>query len=263
MDKKTLDEQAKRIQEAIEAAEREARERERNSPEVQAEAAKFSAEMQKWEQGLDNPSVTVREFIGSPRILPPSEIPDEQLGAELERVLEILDSHNVLVGFLGDFTEREVYETIWFKALRETMADNYHPEWRIHFDYASPSYNVQQAIDFVLSDLAMEREYAPTFFAEEAFGADNQPLTQAKLRQLHEQIWRLSPLKYPFSLEMLAHEINKDKATATARVVWKRPNQIITIDASFKLQHSVYSEDGEGFEVVQTDLFYLLLNAVE
>lgn len=263
MNPKDLDEQSKRIQEAIEKAKRDEQERWRNSAEAQTEYEEFAADMEAWEKGWDNPQVTVRQFIGNPRLIPPIELSDEQLTSELERVLEILASHNVVIGFLGEFTEREAYETIWFKLLREEMADNYHPEWHIHFDYTTPAYNVAQAIEFVLSDLDLQSEYAPTFFADEAFDAENRPITKAQLRILHEKIWSLSPLRHAFSMEMLTHEIDGSNATATARIVWKRPSQIITVDASFKLQHSIYSEDGEGFEIVQTDLFRLLLSAVE
>ena len=79
--------------------------------------------------------VTVREYVGNPEFKPLDQIFQEQLGTELDKALEYLESHNVGVDFLCDVPDDAAYEFVTKELMDHEMDDLHLPGWTTRFIY--------------------------------------------------------------------------------------------------------------------------------
>jgi hypothetical protein len=83
----------------------------------------------------ESPRVTVRQRIGNPKLRPADDIPDEEIGQELDRLLKLLNTHTVVIDFIHEIDDREAYLFITEELLDETMDDVRIPDMYSHFIY--------------------------------------------------------------------------------------------------------------------------------
>jgi hypothetical protein len=103
------------------------------SPQDESEWLDYITE---FERQFENAAeITVRERIGNPAVRPVSDISDAELEAELDRLLELLYEHNIVVDFINEVDDREVYRFIIEELLDEMMDDIRIPEMYSHFTY--------------------------------------------------------------------------------------------------------------------------------
>jgi hypothetical protein len=68
-------------------------------------------------------TITVREFIGGPPTRPLGDIPAQELGAELDRLFELLSANNIAVHFGRTVSESEAYRFITEELLGREIED--------------------------------------------------------------------------------------------------------------------------------------------
>jgi hypothetical protein len=79
-------------------------------PEVEGE---FLDYMQQWEdQFAQRKMIAIYDFIDKPAFRPLPDIPEAEVGTELNRVLEILQQHSIVLDTLCDVADRELYRFI-------------------------------------------------------------------------------------------------------------------------------------------------------
>src|SRR5215216_755686 len=106
------------------------------------------------------PQVTVRERIGNPKIRPADEIPDTEIEAELDQLIELLYTNNVVIDFIHTIGDREAYLFITEELLDETMDDIRIPDTYSHFIYDEFHPNDEDDVE------VWAGEFLDTFFKE-------------------------------------------------------------------------------------------------
>jgi hypothetical protein len=137
------------------------------SPQAESEWLDYITE---FERQFENATeISVRERIGNPSIRPLSDIPDAELGGELDQLLELLYANNIVVDFIDEeIDDREAYRFIIEELLNEMMDDIRIPEMYSHFTYE----------EFHPNDEADTRQYAEEFL-HAFFEHDDEELTLA------------------------------------------------------------------------------------
>jgi hypothetical protein len=79
--------------------------------------------------------LTVREYVGSPFVRPLVEVPLDELQDELDRLVEILYQHSVLIDFLYDIELTEAYRFVTEELLDEIVTEIRIPGMFTHFIY--------------------------------------------------------------------------------------------------------------------------------
>jgi len=134
--------------------------------------------------------VTVRERVGNPEFKPFDQVPTEQLRAELDKILDYLESHGVGVDFICDVPVDTAYKFILDEIMDHEIDDIHLPGWMTRFIYEEFHPNdehdakefaslhlwhlFERELDFALSDFAKDEIY-------DRYG--NQ-ITQGKLKKM-------------------------------------------------------------------------------
>jgi hypothetical protein len=211
-----------------------------------------------FERQFENaPRITVRERIGNPPIQPVEAIPLSGLEEAVNGLLDLLAEQNIVVDFLGEWDDLAAYRFITEELLDEEMDDIRIEEMRIHFDAATPEYDVQMWVEhFVWDVFWQERE----FFLS---GLESQPLFDeaGKLMptgdfiQKLKNVWARVPATKGVNVKPITTQIVGDEGMVTAVITWKYGEERKKVESSFRLQPSHYG----GWDVVYTSLLDDLL----
>ncbi len=171
-------------------------------------------------------AVTVREFIGNPSIVPLTEIPPEKLDEELERLVELMLEHEVILDFLAPTPLEEKYRFITEEFLDEEISDMRIPGMHHRYIYEEFHPNDELDIqDITHHFLGFLLEKEPEFFKHHLAktGVCNENGQPATLDQVMKQINRFYETVLLFmnkSIENIRCTIDGDIATAEADVEW-------------------------------------------
>lgn len=267
-DEHSLDEMRRRIQESLIQAKREQLRDEfgmqhdyvdpQLAPEAHNEWLDYILEFER--QFENAQSITVRERIGNPPIEPVENIPLYALEEAVNNLLDLLAEQNIVVDFMGDWDDLAAYRFITEELLDEEMDDIHIEGTFIHFDAATPEYDVQMWVeDFVLDVFWQEREY---FLAgldkQPLFDVAGEPMTVAKFARKVEAVWARMPATNRIDVRPIVTQVAEDEGQVTAVITWSLGNEQKQIESFFRLQPSPYS----GWDVVQTSLLDDLLTVL-
>jgi hypothetical protein len=230
------------------------------SPQDESEWLDYITE---FERQFENATeITVRERIGNPGIRPLSDISDAELEAELDRLLELLYENNIVVDFINEVDDREVYRFIIEELLDEIMDDIRIPEMYNHFTYE----------DFHPNDEEDVKQWAEEFL-QAFFEYDDERLTLALGKEgLKDRLGRAISLeefkamvnefqtKYiaimAFSVQAEGAKVDGDYAEVNVTTAWqglKNDGKTIvrkTGPSKISLKRSPYS----GWDVIQAEI---------
>jgi hypothetical protein len=230
------------------------------SPQDESEWLDYITE---FERQFENAAeISVRERIGNPAIRPLFDISDAELEAELDRLLELLYENNIVVDFINEVDDREVYRFIIEELLDEMMDDIRIPEMYSHFTYE----------DFHPNDEADVKQWAEEFL-HAFFEYDDEMLTLALgkegLKDLQGRAISLEEFKamvnefqikyiaiMAFSVQAEGAKVDGDYAVVNVTTSWqglKNDGKTIvrkTGSSKIYLQRSPYS----GWDVIQAEI---------
>lgn len=139
-------------------------------PEIEAQ---WLSNIEEFELRFDNcRRVKVREFLKFPELRPIGDIEPEQLHSELERAVDLLADHNIVVDCLGEVSDQDLYQFLTTELMEEEIDDlkldgyishyiyeEFHPndaydakEQALHFLWTL----FDRDIDFLATDLSRE-----------------------------------------------------------------------------------------------------------
>ncbi len=230
------------------------------SPQDESEWLDYITE---FERQFENAAeISVRERIGNPAIRPLRDISDAELETELDRLLELLYENNIVVDFINEVDDREVYRFISEELLDELMDDIRIPEMYSHFTYE----------DFHPNDEADVKQWAEEFL-HAFFEYDDEMLTLALgkegLKDLQGRAISLEEFKatvnefqtkyiaiMAFSVQAEGAKVDGDYAQVNLTTAWqglKNDGKTIvrkTGSSKIYLQRSPYS----GWDVIQAEI---------
>ena len=264
-DEQSMDEMRRRIQESLIEAKREQLRDQYGmqsdymsshlSPDEKNEGLDFILEFER--QFENAPRITVRERIGNPPIQPVEEIPLYALEEAVYNLLELLAEESVVVDFLGEWDALDAYRYITEELLDEEMDDIRIEGMRIHFDAATPAYDVQMWVEhFVVDVFWQERKYfLPGLEKQPLFDAAGEPIALADFVQKLEAVWTRLPATKRVDVSPITTQMTEDEATVTAVITWHEGDEQKEVESYFRLQPSPY----DSWDVVQTSLLDDLL----
>jgi hypothetical protein len=234
------------------------------SPQVEGEWLDYITEFER--QFEHAKQIPVRERIGSPAVKPIAQIPDVDLAAELDHILDLLGEHNIVIDFLHEQSEREMYRFITEELLDEMTDDIRIPGMISHFIYEEFHPNdeddITAAIDEILYALFKEKLKDPesmfyhSVSQENMHDANGEPLSLAELKELMSDFYEAFPVVTGYSVEVKNIVIDGDTSTAQASVSWHGipKNEQVVVGhkgpSEFKLTRSIYG----GWDIIQASI---------
>ena len=230
----------------------------RLSPEAQNDFLDYILE---FERQFENAKrITVRERIGNPSIQPIEEIPLYALGEAVDKFLDLLFKHGIVVDFMGKWDDLAAYRFI-IEELLDEETDDIRIEGMIsHYDATTPEYDVQFWVEhFVHNVFWQERKYLLSGLEKQPlFDASGRPISVVELAQKLEMLWSRLPVTKHIDIRPITTRVAEDEGSVTTVVTWQDGDEQKKIESAFHLQPSPYY----GWDVVQTtlldDLFAVL-----
>ncbi|MGA9118979.1 MAG: hypothetical protein WB699_06400 [Bacteroidota bacterium] len=112
-------------------------------PEVEAD---WLQSIEEFERIFENAEVTtVRKFLGNPYIAPLAEIPDDRIGRELDRVIDLLEDQGIVIHFCAPIPDEEAYRFI-SEELLEMETDDIHVDGLTQ-DYVYEEFHPNDVLD--------------------------------------------------------------------------------------------------------------------
>lgn len=204
-------------------------------------------------------SITVRKRIGDPPIRPLSDLPLYAVSEAVMTLLELLAAHGIVVDFLGDVDELEMYRYLTEELLDEEMDDIRIEGMMTHFTYSTPEYDVQMWVDnFVLDVFVQDKEYfLPGLEKQPLFNIQGEAITAEQFQQMVEAVWEQLPPTNQVTVNPITTHLEGDEAKVWAVITWDDEVQRTKgqVESYFRLLPSPYT----GWDVVQTSLLGDLL----
>jgi len=229
-------------------------------PEVEAQWLGYVDEFERQFEQAER--VALRQFIGSPAIRPLADIPPAEVGAELNRLLDILAEHGIFVDFLYDVDPTEAYRFITEELLEEAIDGVRIPGLQFHFIYEEFHPNdvedaKQWAQEFISSFLEDDREgLMLTVGDRELLDPHGAPITPARIGQLMKEFHAKHVAISNVVVKPLRCEVEGDNASVELAVSWEgkadKPEDEITTAgrATIRLRRSPYG----GWDVTQAGM---------
>lgn len=237
---------------------------EKMSPQAEGEWLDYITEFER--QFENAKQISVRERIGNPDVKPLAQVPDSDLAAELDRILNVLGEHNIAIDFLHEQDDREMYRFITEELLDEMTDDIRIPGMVSHFIYEEFHPNdeddITAAIDEFLYALFKEEFKDPesmfyhTVSQENMHDADGRPLSMMEFKELVSDFYEAYPVVMKHSVEVTNIVIDGDHSTAQANINWhaipKNEKTVVRHEglSEFKLTRSIYG----GWDIIQASI---------
>lgn len=229
-------------------------------PEIESDFLDYVLEFER--QFENAKSITVRERIGDPPILPLDEILVEELQQAIDSLLDLLETKGIFVDFLGEVEVNDVYRYLTGELLDEEIDDINIPGTSMCFTFATPEYNAEMwTEEFVLGVLHRDKYIVhPGSIPIQFYNPAGIPITEAEFHQAIVETWTVLPLIKAHSVETLTVQVTGNKARAEAIIKWTSENDQSEhqVASTFLLHPSPYLED--AWEVVQTSFLDDLRN---
>jgi hypothetical protein len=121
----------------------------------------------------DTEKVLLYDFINCPDFIPVHDVPDLQISAELERIMNILNKNGIQLDTLCDVDEREIYRFITEELFSHEMDNMRIPGMMNCFIYEefhpNHEYDIREhSIDGIKSFLNKKTDFYTTFFTKAA-----------------------------------------------------------------------------------------------
>jgi hypothetical protein len=164
--------------------------------------------------------ITVRRYIGHPPVRPLGEIRPEELGSELRRLLDILQSNNIQVTFPDELSEAEAYRFVAEELLVQEIADIRVDGFTLNFLYNEFHPDLLQdatwaAEDFFQALFERRHQVIMDILSADASGAFPDGLREKILGFLNEVAVFLD-----WDAEVTHCSIDDGHASIVARVFW-------------------------------------------
>ena len=175
--------------------------------------------------------ITVRERIGDPKIRPVEDIPDYEMEAELDKLIELLYATNIVIDFIHDILDREAYRFITEELLDETMENIRIPDMYSHFIYEEFHPNDEDDVELWTG------EFLDTFFKEgteglfipigdkELYDGDGNAISQEEFKKQIDEFHALYPVITEYKYEIHRLQVEDDYATVEVETSWVGLNQ--------------------------------------
>ena len=237
---------------------------EKMSPQAEGEWLDYVTEFER--QFENAKQISVRERIGNPEMKPLAQIPDSDLAAELDHILELLGEHNIVIDFLHEQDDREMYRFITEELLDEMTDDIRIPGMVSHFIYEEFHPNdeddIREAFDeFLYALFTKELKDPDSMFyyrisQENMRDTNGRPLSVKEFKELVNDYYEAYPVIMSHSVEVNNIVIDGDNSTAQADINWsgipKNETTVVRHEgfAEFKLTRSVYG----GWDMIQANI---------
>ena len=177
------------------------------------------------------PQITVRKRIGNPTLRLADEIPDSEIEAELDQLIELLYANNIVIEFIHDIDNREAYIFITEELLNETMDDIRIPDMYSHFIYEEFHPNDLDDVELWTG------EFLDTFFKEgtegqfipigdkELYDAVGNAISQREFKQQIDEFHALHPIVTEYKYDILSINLDGDYASAEVNISWAGLNK--------------------------------------
>ena len=176
-------------------------------------------------------STTVRTRIGNPKLCMANDIPDSEIEAELDKLLELLYANNVIVEFIHDVEARQAYIFITEELLDETMDDIRIPDMYSHFIYEEFHPNDEDDVELWTG------EFLDTFFREgtdgsfipigdkELYDANGNITSQEDFKRQIDEFHALYPVITEYNYDIMSLSIEGDYAVVEVDISWAGLNK--------------------------------------
>ncbi|WP_243345641.1 hypothetical protein [Parabacteroides sp. FAFU027] len=141
------------------------------SPEIEGQ---FLDYILNFEKAFENAEpIQLFEMIGRPEYRKSEDIPDTEIGEELDNLFELLNQHNLTVDTICEVEDRELYRFITEELFLEEIDNMKVPGMFTHFTYEefhpNHAYDIENhSIDFFRIYLDKKSTYYTTFLSKEA-----------------------------------------------------------------------------------------------
>ncbi len=234
------------------------------SPEIEAQWLNY---VEEFERQFENATrIPLREYVGSPSTVSLADIPDSEVEAELDRLLDLLAEHSIYVDFLNDIEIEEAYRFISEEILDEEIDDMRIPGMNLHFIYEEFHPNDEQDVKMWAGEFLYaffmnnDEQLAVAVSGDELFDERGEPFSSAQMRQIMAAFHAKHDPISNFTAKPLTAEVEGGRATVEVALSWESsahdPAQAVaTIGrTTLRLQRSQYG----GWDVTQAILPGLL-----
>lgn len=227
-------------------------------PEVELD---FLSYVQEFERQMEaNETITVRQRLSDPAVVPLAEVAVDAVEAAVEDWLEALAEHGVAVDFLGEWDAAAAYRYITETLLDEEMDDIRIEGVVCHFVATTPAYDVAFWVDEFVDGLfaGPEEQLVPLWRHCTLHDSAGRPLAPLEVKQRLEAIWAVLPAGARGQVEPTAIEVDDQSASVGALVGWEAEGVAHQVESRFRLAVSPYS----GWDVIYTTLLDQLAEAL-
>jgi hypothetical protein len=111
---------------------------------------------------VNKETIKIKERIGNPFLKPSAEIPDQEIPAELQKVMELLHSKNLVIDSVAGIDDREMYRFITEELLEEETDNNVPSNMLVCYLYEefhpNPEYDIKNRGKELMNLLESETE---------------------------------------------------------------------------------------------------------
>jgi hypothetical protein len=137
---------------------------------------------------ISNKKITVEEFLGNPSFIPSSNLPDDKLPSELQRLMELLRSKNMVVDSLCEVEDREMYRFITDELFKTETDSNIPKNMIVCFIYEefhpNDEYDIKNMCQDVIRGFESENQYVYQSFFKKPEGENEQVRMENILRKI-------------------------------------------------------------------------------
>lgn len=232
-----------------------------SSPELPPDIeSRWLENIEEFERQFENvQQCSVREMLGDPEFKPLDQIPQEQLEHELDKALDLLSRHNLVVDCLAVEPPEDLYRFITTELLDQEV-DNVRIEgWNTCFIYEdfhpNDEYDAKSMAEHFLWDLfeQNEEEVLDDFSEVEICGPTGHPIGHNEMREIIRSFYATYAAFTAQEFQCDGFKLDGQYALVTAHVGWtglRRPSMEVASyegRGSFKMKKSSHG----GFDIVQ------------
>jgi hypothetical protein len=189
--------------------------------------AQWLEQIEEFERQYQNAGrTTVRAFIGNPQWEPLTAISPEKLKEAIDAVEACFAANNIVVDFLCDVPDKEIYRFLTEELPEEEMDDMHIPGMTQHYIYEefhpNDEYDLKHSAEHFLSGLFyLDMDLVSHLFAKKGLrDAENQPITNKRMKQAFFD-FRNSFISFQRpKLKVLSCTIDGDRASVSIRTKW-------------------------------------------
>lgn len=135
--------------------------------------------------------IKLKQSLGNPELKLPSELSDEEIVHELDKVVELLHKNNIVLDTICEVEDREVYRFIVEELMEVEVDDVKADGWTSHFIYEefhpNHEYDIQRAVkDYLLTLLGGDTSFCDTTLAHEIISVSGETLKLETVKSILE-----------------------------------------------------------------------------